>query len=217
MKNLKEISKLVESCRNLAYIEGNKAKIKKELRKVPEVFVGNSNLFISFGEHDNGTNRFSSQLIIDALSNSITFKEGEHYVDYNGSRILPLKVSCSVKNLGDLAVPSAKVEFYTSGFLHRDVIREISRLSGNMPLGVSDFTYLGVTDCWLNSGETKSVSLDIPLQYVFDFYSSLLDFRRVDLTKLLIIRIFSLSPEDLPTSINTFIMNDKHIAFKVIG
>jgi hypothetical protein len=71
-----------------------------------------------------------------------------------------------------------------------------------------------VKSCWLNPHETKKVSIS--------FVPSITRFgndpdpRRLNTSTLIVIRIFSFSPLDLPNTINTFKLNDKHIAFRAM-
>lgn len=209
MENLKKISKLVESCRknkkkNIDYIQGNEAKIKKEFEKVPEVFVGNSNLIILGSYNSNGhsfielKNQSNGQNIIININQ-----------DYS--------LSCKVKNAGDLAVPSAKVEFYVSREMDipfGDLLEIKNR--GNVGWDISDFSLLGIANCWLNPGEEKEVSLIFKSSFISKGRSSIEERLRVrGNMRLFVVRVFSFSPLDIPTQINALMCNDNHIGFRL--
>lgn len=208
MKNLKEISKLVESCKknkskNLVYIEGNKAKIKKELGKVPEVFVGNSKLIV-LGSN-NGIGRPYIDLRNQSNIQNTVINNDEYYT-----------LACKVKNKGDLAVPSTKVEFYVSKEMDipwGDLLEIKNR--GSVGWDIKDFNLLGIVTAFLNPNEEKKVSLTFKSSFISKGRSSIQGRLYVrGNVRLFAIRVFSFSPLDIPATTNVLMCNDDHIAFR---
>lgn len=178
-------------------IEDYRRFIRKELPSIlgknehggkrPGEFVGSSFLYIRSFDADRGDRDFSHEpfwlspdLQVSPISNldayTRTLQVGQTY-----------NIKCTVRNAGDLFVPSAKVEFYIANpSLHFD-----TRFA----------TQIGVTSGWVDSQGAAEQNLTFRVPQNLDGH------------KCLFARVFSFSPLDLP--MDHYTLNprvDRHVA-----
>jgi hypothetical protein len=157
-------------------------------RKPPEEFVDSSFLYIRSYDSDIGVRPFPTNIvywhspdvkvapITDLSAYTTLLDSGKTY-----------QFSCTVRNRGDLIVPSAKVEFFLC----------------DPTLGFSTqfATQIGITTGWVNPYATNTVSI------VYTIPPS------ISGHKCLFARAFSFSPVDLPTDVNALHPpTDRHVA-----
>jgi hypothetical protein len=159
-------------------------------REPPGFFVDSSYLYVRSFDGDNGSRPFANQVywkspdirispVTDLSAYTRTLNAGETY-----------NISCTVRNRGDMAVPSAKVEFWlTDPTLGFD-----TRFATHLSLG-------NVPSTWVNSNTTAVVNFPYSVPPIESGH------------KCLFARVFSFSPLDIP--VDNFALDprmDRHVA-----
>lgn len=218
-------------------INENSNILKRKKLRPPTVFKKSSYLYVAYSQDDLG-NDIKNIDELDALQSSIKIINKATGNESPGfTKDQAYKIKCLIKNTGDLVVPSAKVELFVTKDFSINSLRDNRRIV-DITYAVDKLKLVGIKDCWLNPNNSS----EIEFEYTPDFNSrrsvavipdvlpgirvpfEIPEYDRDALRRfllnrsgktLIVMRVFSFSPLDLPKETNSFrIYSDRHIGFK---